>query len=943
MATIDGARAFTDGVGRDDLHVLAARRGPSSRPCARRCARRAPTPPWPARGRRGTDRRRRRRVTRMAAGTSSGVTRGHLPAREPGHRHARRLARVVLAQQFLLLARLRHQQAVARLEAAADTAAAAAAPRHRARRGARPRTRAWPRAARARAPRPGRAGPGPAAAARSNGPTSPGRRGRPRATIGFKPAVAHASAVAVPVRPPPTMTTSASCSPRSRGKEGSARWAAIHGDWPYRVGMILSILQYLRPRSATSARGHRWPLLRCIVNMRRALRIAAGAGALLVLGLAGGGWWAYGRLSASLPALDGQLTLSGLAAPVTVERDGLGIPTIRGRSRAGRRARHRLPARAGPLLPDGSGAPARRRRAGGARRPAGASRSIGGRACTACGRRRARPWRCCRTTTRACWRRMSRGVNAGLQALAAPPFEYPLLRQAPAALAPRGQHARRAVDVPHAAGRGRRLRVHAGDDARRAAAGDVRPDGAGRHRVGRARRRDCRSRRRRCRGRRSTTCGGRERASRRSSCPARSDVAAARGPDAVERRGRRRRARQQQLGRGRPADARRRRRWSPTTCTWRSACRTPGIARASSGPTRPTGETHTLVGTTLPGVPSLVTGSNTHVAWGFTNTYADWTRPGPARAGPSRPEPLPDARGLAALRRSTRKRSPWPVRTPRAPDRALDDLGTGARHRLHGPPARVRAGWGTRRTGSAASLHAARDASARWKRPSTRPTAPACRGRTWSSPSDRAASAGPSSAPSRTASASTDGCPRRGPTAGAAGTDGSTPCDYPRMIDPPGDRIWTANARVVDGAMLARLGDGSYEVGARATMIRDRLRERESFTAARHAGHPARRARDVPGAVARSDPGPSDEGRRGRRPGAAAVPRRRGEELDRSGVAGLGGLPADAHVPRPGDGPGDLVRARRMLRSRRHVRLHHGAPARGRRSGSWRASGPRTC
>ena len=34
--------------------------------------------------------------------------------------------------------------------------------------------------------------------------------------------------------------------------------------------------------------------------------------------------------------------------------------------------------------------------------------------------------------------------------------------------------------------------------------------------------------------------------------------------------------------------------------------------------------THRLIGVTLPGVPALVTGSNTHIAWGFTNTWADW-------------------------------------------------------------------------------------------------------------------------------------------------------------------------------------------------------------------------------------------------------------------------------------------------------------------------------
>src|SRR6185295_16574177 len=34
---------------------------------------------------------------------------------------------------------------------------------------------------------------------------------------------------------------------------------------------------------------------------------------------------------------------------------------------------------------------------------------------------------------------------------------------------------------------------------------------------------------------------------------------------------------------------------------------------------------HRLYGITLPGVPALVVGSNTHVAWGFTNSQADWS------------------------------------------------------------------------------------------------------------------------------------------------------------------------------------------------------------------------------------------------------------------------------------------------------------------------------
>src|ERR1700738_4740911 len=41
----------------------------------------------------------------------------------------------------------------------------------------------------------------------------------------------------------------------------------------------------------------------------------------------------WGTLSASLPTLDGDLEAAGLQRPVEVERDALGIPTIRGKNR----------------------------------------------------------------------------------------------------------------------------------------------------------------------------------------------------------------------------------------------------------------------------------------------------------------------------------------------------------------------------------------------------------------------------------------------------------------------------------------------------------------------------------------------------------------------------------------------------------------------------------
>jgi penicillin amidase len=49
------------------------------------------------------------------------------------------------------------------------------------------------------------------------------------------------------------------------------------------------------------------------------------------------------------------------------------------------------------------------------------------------------------------------------------------------------------------------------------------------------------------------------------------------------------------------------------------------------------------------------------------------------------------------------------------------------------------------------------------------------------------------------------------------------PADYPRVVDPPSGRICTANARVVSGEKLARVGVGGYDLGARQRQIRDDL------------------------------------------------------------------------------------------------------------------------
>ena len=63
------------------------------------------------------------------------------------------------------------------------------------------------------------------------------------------------------------------------------------------------------------------------------LRLTAVVLGLLAAVALGAGLWLRGHLRSSLPRLDGAATVPGLAAAVTVERDALGMPTLRARDR----------------------------------------------------------------------------------------------------------------------------------------------------------------------------------------------------------------------------------------------------------------------------------------------------------------------------------------------------------------------------------------------------------------------------------------------------------------------------------------------------------------------------------------------------------------------------------------------------------------------------------
>ncbi|WP_269468564.1 penicillin acylase family protein [Alteromonas sp. ASW11-130] len=53
--------------------------------------------------------------------------------------------------------------------------------------------------------------------------------------------------------------------------------------------------------------------------------------------------------------------------------------------------------------------------------------------------------------------------------------------------------------------------------------------------------------------------------------------------------------------------------------------------------------------------------------------------------------------------------------------------------------------------------------------------------------------------------------------------------DLPIIKNPPKNRIWTANSRVISAEQMSRFGDGGYALGARAKQIEQRLHEKQQF------------------------------------------------------------------------------------------------------------------
>jgi penicillin amidase len=234
------------------------------------------------------------------------------------------------------------------------------------------------------------------------------------------------------------------------------------------------------------------------------------------------------------------------------------------------------------------------------------------------------------------------------------------------------------------------------------------------------------------------------------------------------------------------------------------------------GDTRP----RRLTGVTLPGAPWLVAGSNGDVAWGFTNSTGDWSdlvivEPDPAGAGryrtPSGMLPITtlretiEVKGGASVAVDIRETIWGPIidRDPSGRERAVAwvPLCDGG---MNGALGSVEV---------AETLEQLFDAAALAGIPAQNMVAAQRDGRIGWSIAGRI--------PRRV------GYDGRLPTSWADGTRGwvgwLAPAEYPRRIDPPEGRIVTANNRLVDDAALRLLGDGGYDLGARARQIKDDL------------------------------------------------------------------------------------------------------------------------
>jgi len=233
-----------------------------------------------------------------------------------------------------------------------------------------------------------------------------------------------------------------------------------------------------------------------------------------------------------------------------------------------------------------------------------------------------------------------------------------------------------------------------------------------------------------------------------------------------------------------------------------------------------------IVGVTLPGTPAVVVGSNGRIAWGFTNSYGDFSDRILLELDPADPNRYrtPDGYREFGLRRERIKvkggidqvlevrETIWGPLLPTAGGEAPQALAWTA----HRPEA---TNLDLLKLETAASVDEAVTIAAGVGVPAQNFVVADHRGNIGWTIIGR--------------------IPRRqgyDPSVPASWADGAgwngwlTPAEYPRVINPEIGRIWTANNRIVGGDWARLLGDGGLQLGARAKQIRDGLLELDKAT-----------------------------------------------------------------------------------------------------------------
>lgn len=227
-------------------------------------------------------------------------------------------------------------------------------------------------------------------------------------------------------------------------------------------------------------------------------------------------------------------------------------------------------------------------------------------------------------------------------------------------------------------------------------------------------------------------------------------------------------------------------------------------------------------GFTLPGLPAVVAGSNGHVAWGFTNSYIDsmdWKletpcgrQAAPGCAPVQRHRERIDVAGAEPVTLDVRETAWGPVMDTQ-PDGRLLTLRWVAQL-----PGAINLGLA--RFAGAGTLDQALEIAQDTALPAQNLLIADADGQiAW-----RLLGPIPQRAASCTHQASVED----------ARTEDCPPWriatrDNPLLRSPQLDRLWTANARVLDGDALAKVGDGGYVLGARAAQIEAGLRAKQRF------------------------------------------------------------------------------------------------------------------